>query len=378
MLVALPLGSAWAQVADAAIDRLKVLVEDQGLVIEWESQTVNGSDAVLVGVKAGAEGVLAPIGNVTLTGISQVPKGYKVETIEFENFSAEEDGNGLTIDDVSMSGVLLPNAESQDGVGGFLFYENLHVGTIDVKAEGKQVLLLNDINADVTAPEDGKPMDFTGAVESFSLDLSTLPDNDQKAVLEALGYLQLEGFMEMAGSWQPADGRMALSQYDITVNDAGTLGLTFDLGGYTPELIASLRDIQKQMTANPGGDDAAQGLAMLGLLQQMTFHSADIAFTDDSLTNKVVEFVAGMQGMKPSDITNQAKAVLPFVLAELKNPEFSTAVTQAVSKFLDNPGTLRVSAKPAEPVPFAMIMAGAMSAPQSLLGTLSVGVTAED
>jgi len=378
LLVSSPLGGAWAQPVDAALERLKALVEEQSLKIDWQSADVSGSDVVLVGVQVGVEDSMAPIGNVTLTGISEVDQGYRVESIEFDTFRMEEGNGGVLVDEVSMTGVLLPDEGNQDVYGGFLFYENITVGTIDVKAEGKQVVLFNDINADITAPVDGKPMDFTGAVESFSIDLSIIPEADQRAVLEALGYLQLNGYMEMAGSWQPTDGRMALSQYDITVTDAGTLGLTFDLGGYTPELIASLREIQQQMAANPGGDDAAQGLAMLGLLQQMTFHSADISFTDDSLTNKVIEFVAQMQGMKPSDITNQAKAVLPFVLAELKNPELTTAVTRAVSSFLDNPGTLRVSAEPAEPVPFAQIMAGAMSEPQSLIGTLGVSVTAED
>lgn len=377
LLTAMPTGGAWAQNVDAALDRLKTLVEQQSFAIEWDSADIDGADAVLVGVRVGAEGAMAPIGDVTLTGISQVEQGYRVESIEFETFSIQESGGGLLVDEVSMSGVLLPDSDNLDLFGGFLFYENMTIGTIDVKAEGKQVLLINDINADITAPVDGKPMDFTGAVESFAIDLSIIPEADQKAVLEALGYLQLNGYMEMAGSWQPTDGRMALSQYDITVTDAGTLGMSFDLGGYTPELIASLRQLQQQMAANPG-DDAAQGLAMLGLLQQMTFHSAEIYFSDDSLTGKVVEFVAQMQGMKPSDITNQAKAVLPFLLAELKNPDLTTSVTQAVSSFLDNPGTLRVTAQPAAPVPFAQIMAAGMSEPQGLIGTLGVSIASEE
>lgn len=377
LLTAAPLAGAGAQTVEAAVDRLKTLVEDQGMTINWQSVDVSGADAVLVGVQVGMEDTALPIGNVTLTGVSQAGNGYRIEGIAFETLSMMDSGSGLLVDDVSMAGVLLPNADAQDRYGGFLFYENMTIGTIDVRAEGKQVFSAKDIYADVTAPENGAAMDFTGAVESFTVDLSIIPDGDQRAVLEALGYLQLSGYMETAGTWQPSDGRMALSQYDITVSDAGTFGFAFDLGGYTPDFIASLRTIQKQMAANPGGDDAAQGLAVLGLLQQLSFNGAEIYFADDSLTEKVIGFVAEMQGMRPADIANQAKAVLPFLLAELKNPDLTTKVTQAVSSFLDNPGTLRISAQPSQAVPFAMIMAGAMSAPESLIGTLGVTITAE-
>src|SRR5690606_34056364 len=112
--------------------------------------------------------------------------------------------------------------------------------------------------------------------------------------------------------------------------------------------------------------------------QQLTFHEAEIAFTDDSLTNKVLEFVAQSQGMSASDIKNQAKAELPFALAQLNNPDFTSAATKAVSAFLDDPQVLRVTAAPAEPVPFALIMAEGMSTPQGLIKTLGVSVTANE
>ncbi|MGO4839515.1 hypothetical protein AB4144_45450, partial [Rhizobiaceae sp. 2RAB30] len=185
----------------------------------------------------------------------------------------------------------------------------------------------------------------------------------------------LNGSFELAGSWQPTDGRLALDQYDITVDKAGTLGLTFDIGGYTPDFINSMQDMQKKM-AETGGDASSQGLAMLGLLQQLTFNSTSIRFDDDSLTGKVLDYVAAQQNAKPADIANQAKALLPFMLATLNNPEFTTQATQAVTTYLDGPKSLQISAEPSAPVPFAVIMAGAMSSsPQDLVKTLGVSIT---
>ena len=135
--------------------------------------------------------------------------------------------------------------------------------------------------------------------------------------------------------------------------------MTFDFGGYTPDFIKSLQEMQKKMAAQPeGADNSAQGLAMLGLMQQLTFQTATLRWDDDSLTNRVIDYVAGMQKMKPDDIRNQAKAIVPFMTAQLNNPELSSAITAAVTKFLDDPKSLEITAAPAAPVPFAQIMAG--------------------
>ena len=375
---AAPLASAHAQTVEAAVERFDALVEEMGIKIEWTSVDISGSDAVLVGVSVGADQEMAPIGNITLTGISEVDNGYRIETVSLDDYQTEDDGSSFSAEGIRMGGVILPDEGEQDAYGGFLFYETADVSSMAVNVEGKDVFTMSDMHVEATAPVDGSAMDFTGAVEGFTVDLSVVEDPQQKAVIQALGYEQIKGYMEMAGSWLPTDGRLTLSQYDMSVVDAGTLGLTIDLGGYTSEFIASLRELQTQMEANPEGDNSAQGLAMLGLMQQLSFHEAEIAFTDDSLTGKVLEFVAQSQGMSASDIKNQAKAVLPFALAQLNNPDFTAAATQAVSTFLDDPQVLRVTASPAEPVPFALIMAEGMSTPQGLIKTLGVTVTANE
>lgn len=117
---------------------------------------------------------------------------------------------------------------------------------------------------------------------------------------------------------------------------------------------------------------------MLGLLQQLTFNGASVRFTDDSLTNKILEYVAKQQGMSPKDVANQAKAIVPFGMAQLNNPELTAQVTAAVSTYLDNPKSIEIAARPSSPVPFALIMAGAMSNPADLTKTLGVSVRANE
>lgn len=382
LLSAATFAGASAQEVEAAAERLQTYVADQGFKIEWDGIDLDtdGSSGILVGVRAGNDEAMVPVGNIRLAGVTRDDKGYRVERITLADFSGADDEEEVRFaaEGIELGNVLLPDEDKRDNYGGFLFYETFALDRMALTIAGTDVFTMGDMHFEVTEPDGETPMDFSGAAESFTVDLSLMEDENQLAVMEALGLKQMKGYMEVEGSWNPNDGRLAFSQYDMTVVEAGTLGFTFDLGGYTPSLIASLRELQKQMAENPDSDNSAQGLAILGLLQQMTFHSAEISFADDTLTNKVLDFVAKNQGMRAADIANQAKAVVPFALAQLNNPELTAQASQAVSTFLDDPQSLTVSARPAQPVPFALLMATAMTTPVELTKSLAVTVTAND
>lgn len=380
LLGAATLAGASAQEVEAAAERLQAYVADQGFRIEWDGVEVDGADGILVRARAGDGDTMTPIGDIRLANVSRDDKGYRIERITLADFSGadEEEEVRFAAQGIELGKVLLPDEDKRDNYGGFLFYETFTLDRMALTLAGTEVFTMGDVHFDITEPDGDTPMDFSGAAESFTLDLSLIEDEDQLAVMEALGLKEMEGYFEIEGSWNPNDGRIEFSQYDMTVVEAGTIGFTVDLGGYTPSLIASLRELQKQMAENPDSDNSAQGLAILGLLQQMTFHSAEISFADDTLTNKVLDYVAQNQGMRPADIANQAKAVVPFVLAQLNNPELTAQASQAVSAFLDDPQSLTVAARPAQPVPFALLMATAMTTPAELTRSLGVTVSAND
>ena len=380
LFAAIPLSAASALAVEDAAERLKSYTADQGLLLDWDNLDIKGNDVTLQGARAGIKAdEMTPIGDLALEGISYDSKGYRIRTVSFSDYTHEDDDTSLTVQGVSMSNVLLPDDAVRADYGDTIFYETANIDEVTLTMDGKDVFAMSDTQFGMTEPEADKAMTFNGIVEAFSLDLSVIEDKQQLATLQALGYEQVAGSMKMAGSWNLGEGRMDLSQFDLTVDDAGTFGFTFDLGGYTPALIASLREMSKQMaTDDDDSNNTAQGLAMLGLLQQLSFHGAEIAFTDDSLTNKVLEYVSGNQGMKPKDVANQAKAVAPFLLAQLNNPELTAQATQAISAFLDNPESLRISANPASPVPFALLAATAMSTPTELTKSLAVSISAND
>ncbi|MDW6021344.1 hypothetical protein SAZ10_06145 [Mesorhizobium sp. BAC0120] len=382
VIVLLPVASAHALDANAFGTRLKGLVAEQGADINWTSLTESGSQIVLEGVTIGAQGKpdKVNLGDVTLNDVTEENGGYRVGTLTLPNYSTTEEGVTVDISGATINGLVLPAENSNDVMASLMLYSDAKLANVSVKKGDKSLASLENLHVEITPIADGKPLEFSAAAEKFSADLSQTEDAQTKAVIDALGYQSIAGSLTMAGSWQPKDGHIALSKYNLSVENAGTLGMTFDLGGYTPDFIKSIKDLQKQIAAQPAGaDNSAQGLAVLGLMQQLTFGSASIRWDDDSLTKKALDFIASQQGQKAEDIANQAKAIVPFAMMQLNNPELTKQVTEAVNKYLTDPKSIEIKAKPGSEVPFAVIMAGAMSGqPQELTKTLAVSVSANE
>ena len=246
-----------------------------------------------------------------------------------------------------MTGVTL-GPDGSPAAASLIFYDGLEVPSLSVKRGDKTAFSMQNLSFALSPPADGNAAEYSGTADKFTADLTLVEDPQSKAVIDALGYQTINGDFEMNGTWNPADGKLTVGQYDITVENAGTFGMTLDIGGYTTDFINSMKEMQKQMAAAPeGGDNSAQGLAMLGLMQQLTFGSASLRWDDDSLTGKVLDYVAKQQNMKVDDIKNQAKAITPFLTAQLNNPELSSQITAAVTAFLDDPKSLEIAAVPA-------------------------------
>ncbi|MER8915629.1 hypothetical protein NKI32_17555 [Mesorhizobium sp. M0761] len=379
-LLTLPLNAAFAQ--DTAVaDRLKAALAVQGVDITWTGVTGDNSSMVLQGVsvKPAAEKEALPIGDVKLEGVTEANGGFDVATITTSALQHSKDGVTLNLTPFVIHDANIPAEGATGPLGSMMIYKSAELENLTVKVADKTAFSVDGLAVQITPPADGKAMEFSATTEKFNADLTLVDDAKSKEAIEALGYQNISGNIEIGGTWQPSDGKMDLSKYDISVENAGTLGMTFGLGGYTVDFVKSLQEMQKKMAAQPeGADNSAQGMALLGLLQQLSFNSASIRFDDDSLTGKVLEYVGKQQGMSGKDIANQAKAIVPFGMAQLNNPELTAEVTAAVSKYLDDPKSLEISAEPPAAVPFALIMAGAMSNPADLTKTLGVHVKANE
>jgi hypothetical protein len=358
-------------------ERIKALFRSQGLVLDYATVSGDASEMRLNGVilKSPGEEDAFPVGSFTLYDVIDDGENLVIGEIAMDRLAFSEDDIAVVIDGVAIGGLKVPPQQALEAGEAIPLYDWAELGELSVSQDGATLFQLSKFSVAVEQPEADGKITFSGGAERFFGDLAKIEDAEAREVIDALGYQTLTGAMEMAGSWNPADGRTIIESYDLIFNDAGRLSLSLDIAGYTAEFQKALRDAQEKM-AGDGKDDPAAGLAMLGLLQQLTFHGAAISFEDKSLTGRIIDYVAAQQGTRPVDIVNQAKALVPFMLAQLNNPEFTAMVADATSRFLDNPQSLTITASPAQPVPFALLMATAMSTPQALIEQLNVTVTA--
>ena len=382
---ALPLVVAspvFAYEADDVADRLAGALANWGYKVSWTSASMNGDAIVMEGVRAdfGHMDRQVEIGTVVLDGVAETDDGaFTVETVSLPDYSFERSGVKLSVIGTSFSNLVLPPEGAEKTLQSIIWphigmsLADLSLASINIAGPDGEFFTMANFDVTTNVSNDGGQIEHSMSIENFTLNFAALPEPETGAAfatLAALGYIVVEGSYDSYATWNPDDGR-TVSRMAIDVKDAGTLDFNFDIAGYTMEFNESLQT----MMIEEGENEDAEA-AMLALMRQLTVHSAKIRFDDNSLTNRVLEFIAAQQGMKPSDIVNQIKAILPFALAQLNDPEFAAEITAAVSTYLDDSRSIEISVEPGAPLPIATLIAGARSAPEQLPNQLGVKVTA--
>lgn len=373
---------AFAIEAEEVGNRLKAVLEQQDVELSYGDARLEGNNVVLNDItaqNAEVEGSVS-IDQLVLQDVTEEPNGnYRVGTVEVESFETPMGEMTLSLIDYRATGLVLPEDLATDPFGGVMRYDRMEVARIDVEGQEGPVASLTNVYADIHISDDNT-METTGAVENYSFNLQGMFDDaDTAAMVSEMGYGELSGSALMEGSWRPSDGRMTLSRYEAVVEDAGTLLLALDFAGYTPEFARTLEETARNLEEGEGAsgnDNSMQGMAMLGLVQQLTFHSASIRFNDDGITEKALDEIASKRNTTTDDIITQSTTALQQQIASFAGSDLAETVSQAVGTFLENPQHFEISAQPDNPVPFAMLMGAAMGSPDMLVQQLGLSVTA--
>lgn len=362
---------------DAVFAAFQNQMSGQGFEATSDSVSVDGDNVTINGLTvkfAGQEKELR-IDKVLMEGVAETGNGsYAVGRVALPSFSDTRDGFTLNFDGAVVEGYVLAGPEETDPIYSIGLYRSAEIGAVAVAKDGNTIFTLDGITSNMGPYEAGGTMDMTADVNNFYVNLKDINDAKARAALQDLGYSELRGNMKGSGSWNTGSGDLSFKEA-FMVDDAATLNIDVAIGGYTPELILAMKQMQKTMAAS---GSEAQGMAMLGLMQQIEIGNVGIEIVDNSATGRILDFIAKQQGTNRAGIIAQAKGALPFVLAQLQNPGFAAKATAAVGAYLDDPQSLKVTAAPAAPVPVAQIMAAVMSAPQSLIDVLAVTVTANE
>ena len=178
-------------------------------------------------------------------------------------------------------------------------------------------------------------------------------------LLKSKGLDNVKADSTLAYDWDADKGGASLAT-DVLAPKLADLRFNLDMQGF------SLDAIEAAMAE--GGDDA---VASLAALDGLTFE-----LKDGALLDTIYALVATQTGGDADTVRQQAPALLQFAGLQLAglNPRFSDYI-KALSGFLENGGTLTISAAPEKPITFADIAAQTEGQPQNTPDVLNLTVS---
>ncbi|MBB3647554.1 hypothetical protein FHX14_003769 [Rhizobium sp. BK619] len=362
--------------------KLNAATSAGGTVITFEKAEVDGDTVTATGIQVGSAslpGDTLKIGELTFEGVEETEGGgYHAKTVSFPDIDMSQEEGRFSAKDIEIAGLTIPANATGETLNDILLYETVSTGPIALNVKGKDVFAIEGIESNLERQDGGFTYDAN--VAGLRADLSQVEDASAKDAIEKLGLATIDGTVTMTGSWEVDSGKIAVDEYAFDFKNIGRLNIAVDFSGYTLAFVKSLQEAVKTAEANPNKEEANQavGLAMLALMQQLTFNSASIRFDDASITKKALDYAGAQQGVTGDQLTQSLKGLVPIMMAQLNLPELQNQVAAAVNTYLDGPKNLTVSAAPEKPVPFPMIIGAAMGAPNTIPSVLGVKVTAND
>ena len=374
------LGSTSALAADAQAfaDRLKAVATESGATLNFASAESAGENVVVKGVTVGAGAEATPLGDITFENVTgSNAEGWKSTRIPIADVDKTNENKKAVVTGAVVEGFQLAGTEGTSKLPGEAqyFFDSAAVESVKISEGGKDLFSLSGTSLTNSVEAGSGKISTAFTLGDFALDFAAMPADETTKMMQDLGYPQLSGSSSIASSWDPKSGELSLDPFEVTLEDAGQFSFDFQLNGYTPAFSKSLQQIQKQMASDPAGAENS-GMAIIGLISQLSIASLNLGFTDDSLTGKLLDFYSKQGGQTRDQLIAGITGMLPGVLGSLQNPEFQTEVTTAVDTFLKDPKSITIGANPDSPVAATALMGAAMGAPQTIPTVLQLEVTA--
>jgi hypothetical protein len=271
----------------------------------------------------------------------------------------------MSLANLAVTELILPSAEEISsgtppvGPG----YRTFEANTIHIRDEDGKLVEIEGISSSIDSMEGDLPTSGSFAVTGALIDVTKLEAEETRALTD-LGYETMSLDLAGSGVWEPEAETLTIPELRINASKAASLSLSFTLGGVTREVVSQL---------NKNSDKPEEAIA---LLQNVTVIDARVRLEDASLTGRVLDQEARKAGVETSQFVAGITGTLPLMLGILQNAELQAQVAEAVTQFLNTPGSLELTATPAGPVPLSQIMGTAMLAPQMIPQILSVGIAA--
>ncbi|MET1415152.1 hypothetical protein ABVF61_22965 [Roseibium sp. HPY-6] len=353
------------EIADAF---LTVLDGQEGTVESYGAVNESGNAVTienLVITDENDQNAKVTIATTVLNGGAILDGGrLKLDALSLQSLQLASDDGGMSLESLDATELVLPSAEeAASGGAGSPGYKTVDIKNVQIQDEDGKVADIAAISSSIDSMDGDLPTSGTFSLTGAIIDVNQLEAEETKSLRE-LGYETLSLDVSASGKWDPEAATIDIPELKIDAKDAASLSISLALGGVTREVIEQLEEKSNKP------EEA------MGLLQNVTLVNAKIRLDDASLTGRILDQEAQKAGVEVPVYVAGLTGSLPLMLGMLQNKELEGQVAQAVTEYLNTPGSLEVVAAPGAPVPFSQVMGTAMLAPQMIPQILSVGITA--
>ncbi|HEV7291011.1 MAG TPA: hypothetical protein VGN79_01730 [Devosia sp.] len=385
---------AQALEAQAFVDRVEEVYRHFGYDLEFGPATLDGDTITVEGVTANLvdeeedhEDVTTET-TFTFSGVTEREDGsYLVDSLTVPDLdtpiNAEPPGH-ITLADIRAEGLYIPAGEPT-ATDGLQLVESISTGPLAITREGEEVITMESLVATSTFdPELGaenlESVTSELAITGLWADLVTLNDvvdGDAETMLEEVGLSEISGDVTQTLSWSLDDGHMVMDEFLFDFADLGSLNITFDVTGVTPELLEEV-NAMGEMNAESDeelSEEEAQAQMMQGmaLMQNVEIALASIRYDDASLVGNLLDYYAEKAGVDRATFVETLQAQAANMLAGVGVASLADLLDPAIDNFLDDPQSLEISVNPANPTSLLVLMAAAAN-PEGLITALNLTV----
>lgn len=381
---------AMALDAEAFVSRIEAVYGAMGYDLDFGPASVQGSTVTVDGVTVGLTGLTEEPSHLdttlTFTGVVEYEDGsFTAEQLSVPDIDTEFSTDPLG--HVSLTGIVaqdlwLPPEGDTSAAALMQTMARFATGPLVVSREGVEVIKIDgmEVVSDFSYADDEslEAIHSHASITNIWADLTTVADEEPEAgaVIEALGLTTISGNITQSMSWTMDDGRMTIDESLFDFTDIGALNVTFDITGFTLDVLDKLYAMQST-DLDPMSEEAQAQQMMVGMemAQALSIVGATIRYDDAGLAGNLLDMFAAQSGVERAQFVEMLKSMVPAMVGEAGIPALTDLVVPQVNAFLDEPQSFEVKVAPPSPTSL-LVLAAAAANPAGLITALGLTVAA--
>jgi len=328
--------------------------------LTYDGATATGDSVTVTGVTLTAkDGTAVTIPSIVFSGIVDRPAGgFFAALVTADAGTAGGETRTATWATATFDQVIVPSPDEIASGAPVTPFLGAAIGGINLG--GDVPIGIASATASITSAPDGSPSGISARASGVKIPAALFANSVAGVLLTMMQYQEFVADITLDGSYDSATGGGALQRLAIDVPETGRISLSGQGSGIAlADAVSPDPEISKEARAS-------------ARLDQLTLRLDNAGFVE-----RLLDAQAKMLGGTRDDIRAQLiGGALPLALSFVKNEPFRAEFLAAATVFLQNPRSLTIAFRPAEPVPLGQVFRTAARAPMTLPDLLSPAVEA--